>query len=376
MASDGDSVASNIGRTDKEALGDEEKVLDEEIEDSKIGRQIVLAIVIICALLLLGMLDSMTTKYVKRASTAFAVWTIVNAPWSFLIYMFVITLLIVCCLPYGPLSLLMGAIFVEKYGYTWGIGLGVVCLFATTMVAGVICFSMARDHFQEFVVKKLSKSPNLKMLRNMDRLIQDGQGFEMVLLVRLAPLPTGPTYYFLGTTSVTWNDFMAGNSVTNAIFAVTDILIGAGAKTLRTDNPVGIVIFLVCLTAFFMLVCYVGLRAKRKLEALDQQDMEEKYYMSIEAEEEARLAEQAEAALRKKKNKLNTRRGSGSSNQKKQNGGQQRPSRRRSYELPSPVAEEQPSDLENSQDIADVEDLEQMARNSRRSGSYDTVNVI
>ena len=54
MASDGDSVASNIGRTDKEALGDEEKVLDEEIEDSKIGRQIVLAIVIICALLLLG----------------------------------------------------------------------------------------------------------------------------------------------------------------------------------------------------------------------------------------------------------------------------------------------------------------------------------
>jgi uncharacterized membrane protein YdjX (TVP38/TMEM64 family) len=42
----------------------------------------------------------------------------------------------------------------------------------------------------------------LRTLKNLDRLIVEGQGFEMVLLIRLAPLPTGPSQYFLGTTSV------------------------------------------------------------------------------------------------------------------------------------------------------------------------------
>lgn len=197
--------------------------------------------------------------------------------------------------------MLMGAIFVETYGYTNGIMLGVICLFTTTMIAGVICFSMARDHFQQFVLKKLSKSESLKMLRNMDRLIQDGQGFEMVLLIRLAPLPTGPTYYFLGTTSVTWNDFLAGNSLTNLLFAVTDILIGAGAKSMRTDNPVGIAIFVICLAGFCLLVCYVGLRAKRKLEALDDQDQVRQREQELKGDfstvEEARRSDREEAAL-------------------------------------------------------------------------------
>ena len=101
MASEADSIKEVIGEEDVEAIGKEEEELDEQIEDNKIGRQVVLAIVIICLLLLLGMIDSMTTKYCKRASTAFALWTVRNAPWAFLVYMFVIIVLIICCLPYG-----------------------------------------------------------------------------------------------------------------------------------------------------------------------------------------------------------------------------------------------------------------------------------
>jgi hypothetical protein len=96
-----ESVTSNFGSEDAGILQEREEELDEQLEDAQIGGKLILAVVIICALLLLGLLDSMTTKYAKRASTAFALWTIVNAPWSFLVYMFVIMLLIICCLPYG-----------------------------------------------------------------------------------------------------------------------------------------------------------------------------------------------------------------------------------------------------------------------------------
>ena len=98
-----ESVTSNFGSEDAGILQEREEELDEQLEDAQIGGKLILAVVIICALLLLGLLDSMTTKYAKRASTAFALWTVVNAPWSFLVYMFVITLLIICCLPYGTL---------------------------------------------------------------------------------------------------------------------------------------------------------------------------------------------------------------------------------------------------------------------------------
>lgn len=50
--------------------------------------------------------------------------------------------------------------------------------------------------------RKIDRTASLRTLKNLDRLIVEGQGFEMVLLIRLAPLPTGPSQYFLGTTSV------------------------------------------------------------------------------------------------------------------------------------------------------------------------------
>lgn len=50
----------------------------------------------------------------------------------------------------------------------------------------------------------------LSFLKNLDKLIRNGQGIEMVALLRIAPLPKGPTNYFLGTTSCTWRDFIIG----------------------------------------------------------------------------------------------------------------------------------------------------------------------
>lgn len=269
---------------------DQEKELTEE-DEVKQGNNLLFCIIIICVLLTLGVIDGFTTTYAKRGSIAFARWTAENEPGSFVLYLVIIIILIVCCLPYGPLSVLMGAVFTDVYGFKKGVLIGILCLFLATMTAAMICFTMARKYFQGFVQRKIGKNPKLSFLRSLDRLIKDGQGLEMVILLRLAPLPTGPTQYFLGTTSVKWVDFLAGNSITNIIFSVTDIMIGAGASSLRGDNLMGIVFFIIGVLSFFALILYVGFRAKKKLVRLDRQETlrQETMRLAVKSEEEEDL---------------------------------------------------------------------------------------
>lgn len=232
-------------------------------------RQLRIAITLVAVVLILGLVDSLSTKYVKRSSLAFAGWTVEKAPASFLLYCFMIDVLIVCCLPYGPLSYLMGAMCTQLYGPTNGFLFGVLMLFTATMAAAVVCFLLARHKFKDTVQRMISRSRRLKILRNIDRLIVDGQGFQMVLLIRLAPIPTGPTQYFLGTTSVSWGPFVGGNAATNFFFALSDIAIGAGAARLSTDNQAYVVAFVLVMLAFCAVMIWIGYAAKKKLEELD-----------------------------------------------------------------------------------------------------------
>ena len=144
----------------------------------------------------------------------------------------------------------------------------------------------------------------LHFLKNLDRLIDAGQGIEMVVLIRLAPLPKvttsaaaaaaasaapplpsaapphgqcsmprqgvapgaphraelgwralhrscsdepltshpaagqGPTNYFLGTTTVTFRDFVVGSIIVNLPMSFIDVCIGASANSVKKDSPV------------------------------------------------------------------------------------------------------------------------------------------
>ena len=49
-----------------------------------------------------------------------------------------------------------------------------------------------------------------------------------------------------------------------------DVCIGAGAKNVKADSPLSIAVFTVCIACFFFLICYVGMRAKKKLMALEE----------------------------------------------------------------------------------------------------------
>jgi uncharacterized membrane protein YdjX (TVP38/TMEM64 family) len=191
--------------------GDPSEVKDGQADEDeeKDSRAMCCVLTVMVGLLLLATVDSFTTHYFKTMCAALAAWTMDNAPGSFVVYEFVIFAFLCCCLPYGPLGVLSGALFYQKYG-TAGIFIAGVALFATTLAGACVCFILARYKLKDTVKKQIDKSPKLHFLKNLDRLIDDGQGIEMVVLIRLAPLPKGPTNYFLGTTTVSFGDFFIG----------------------------------------------------------------------------------------------------------------------------------------------------------------------
>lgn len=155
--------ANEAGEEEEDGEFEDDVSEPESEAEQKEGSSLMCFIIIIVVFFILGLIDSFTTKYAKRGSLAFAKWTVENAPLSFLLYCFLIIVLVCACLPYGPLSLLMGAIFTQLYGFQWGITLGVIVLFITTMIAAVICFLLARHRFKEFVQRKINKSKKLKV---------------------------------------------------------------------------------------------------------------------------------------------------------------------------------------------------------------------
>mmetsp|Transcript_39459 Transcript_39459/g.79693 ORF Transcript_39459/g.79693 Transcript_39459/m.79693 type:complete len:281 (+) Transcript_39459:124-966(+) len=241
---------------------------DDEEDDGKGNCMFIVFIVCIVALTILGIIDSLTTKYFKRMCVALAAWTMDKAPFSFIVFEFVIFVFVILCIPYGPLSVLSGALFYQKYKRA-GIIIAFVSLVFVTFTAGCVAFWLAKNYLKETVKKNIKKSPKLKFLANLDKLIDAGQGLEMVVLIRIAPLPNGPTNYFLGTTSLEWKDFIVGSILIGMPECLLDVCIGAGAQEVDFSSPTSVILFVVLVAFFLIMICFIGHRAKKKLESLD-----------------------------------------------------------------------------------------------------------
>ena len=118
-------------------------------------------------------------------------WTLEHAPGSFVLFHLIIMALIILCLPYGPLAVLSGALFEAKYG-GWGVVLAGFVLYCSTLTAEYFCYLLGRHKLRATVQRKVNANPELHFLRSLDRLIVEGEGVNMVMLLRLAPLPKGP----------------------------------------------------------------------------------------------------------------------------------------------------------------------------------------
>jgi uncharacterized membrane protein YdjX (TVP38/TMEM64 family) len=133
--------------------------VDEE-EEEKNKMVLIVSIAAICLLVLLGAIDSFTTKYIHTWSQQLGDWTFDNAPGSFFVLELVIFIFIVLCIPYGLLAVLSGAVFYKKYGPN-GIWMGGLALFVSTFAAGSVCFALARYKFRNTVKRMIDKSPNV-----------------------------------------------------------------------------------------------------------------------------------------------------------------------------------------------------------------------
>jgi hypothetical protein len=130
-------------------------------EEEKSNRGFIIVVVIMVLLLVLATVDSFTTNYFKRMCNALAVWTMANAPWSFLAFECIILVFLVCCLPYGPLGVLSGALFYQKYG-TVGIFIAGLLLCTFTLLGAAISFHLARNKFKDSVQRMISRQPKVK----------------------------------------------------------------------------------------------------------------------------------------------------------------------------------------------------------------------
>ena len=248
---------------------------DEEQEgDEEATKNIYFVLVVFVTIMILFIIDGRTTNFFGRCMRALGDWTIKHAPGSFIVFETVIAAFIMCCLPYSPLAALSGAMFVHKYGdigvvYAW------LLLVVFTFFAYSMCFFLARYKLKESVQRKIMKEPSLKFFKNLDLLIQRGQGIEMAMLLRLAPFPKGPTHYFLGTTSITLRDYYIGTLIPHLPMCFIDVGIGAGAKHAeKHKSPAMYAIFVLLLLVFFTFIGWVGLRAKKKLDAIEEQEQE------------------------------------------------------------------------------------------------------
>jgi uncharacterized membrane protein YdjX (TVP38/TMEM64 family)/Ca2+-binding EF-hand superfamily protein len=241
-------------------------------EDANENKKMVLVMCVMGTIVLLAIIDGFTTKLGEKMAHALGNWTLDNAPGSFFLYEFIIMVLVICCLPYGPLAVLSGALFTQKYGEPDGIFIAGFALFVSTLTGEFICFLTARYKMKETVQKKIQRTEELKFLLQLDLLIDEGQGIEVVMLLRLAPIPKGPANYFLGTTAVTVRDFAIGSCIINLPMCFLDVCIGAGAKHVDSNSPISILAFASIIILTLGLIAFIGLRAKKKLEALEERE--------------------------------------------------------------------------------------------------------
>jgi len=259
-----------------------EKLEEEDDIDENENKKMIIVICVMSALVLLAILDGFTTKFGEKMAFALGNWTLDNSPGSFFLYEFIIMVLVFCCLPYGPLAVLSGALFTQKYGEPGGIFLAGFALFASTLAGEFLCFFTARYKMKETVQKKIKRTEELKFLLQLDLLIDEGQGVEVVMLLRLAPIPKGPANYFLGTTAVSVRDFTIGSCIINLPMCFLDVCIGAGAKHVDSNSPVSILAFALVIILTLGLIAFIGVRAKKKLE-----DLEERERLKIEGNDGA-----------------------------------------------------------------------------------------
>lgn len=90
--------------------------------------------------------------------------------------------------------------------------MGTLAVFAAQMFGALIAFFVGRKCFKKSVQRKLLE-PSMYYANAVDRLMQEGNGIEMVFVIRCSPVPNGPLSYMLGGMSVSAKEYVIGTTL-------------------------------------------------------------------------------------------------------------------------------------------------------------------
>ena len=92
---------------------------------------------LLCVILVFTIIDSLTLGMMPVVIAAYVKWTQQNAPASLVLYVFVVIVSVIACLPAGLLIAAAGALYTAVYGYAGGIALATVSMvFADVLSSG------------------------------------------------------------------------------------------------------------------------------------------------------------------------------------------------------------------------------------------------
>ncbi|OMJ69814.1 hypothetical protein SteCoe_32376 [Stentor coeruleus] len=202
-------------------------------------------------------------------------WTKQNPILSLSILVLLDIITIACLLPTPIFNFVVNYTSIYIYSLFPGAIIGFCLSLLAVIIGCVLSFLMAKFLLKSTVENYISKNhPNLKAIVKA----VETQGFKVVLLMRLAPLPTALVNYALSITNIEIKDFVLGTFGCSIKIFVG--LYAAGTIESLADGQdetttLNIVMIIVGLLSLIVVVGWIGIKAKRELENIKEENYKE-----------------------------------------------------------------------------------------------------
>jgi uncharacterized membrane protein YdjX (TVP38/TMEM64 family) len=157
-------------------------------------------------------------------------WVDRNIFLGLILYLVVQLLLSLLFLPTTPLAIGMSFVLTEIYSFKFGFLFSYILLTIATITSSIICFYISRYIFQNEIEFLIEKYPKLSNLNHM----MDKDGIKMTIFLRISPLvPFSPLNYFLGSSNITFKDYIKGTIFGTFFWILLFCFLGSSVSSIK-----------------------------------------------------------------------------------------------------------------------------------------------
>lgn len=176
---------------------------------------------------------------------------------------------IIICFPFALGYFLLGL----TAGYIYDIGLGILIMSVSSAIGSCLVFYICHTTWRSRMERFLSGKPKLEMFM---KAIKEN-GWKLVLLGRVTPIPIGLVNVIYGVSGISFRTFaiasVAGllpeqvmiTFLGTKMGSLSDII--SGEREMEQPEKIALILELVLLVALFIFVGYIGKRVMKKVEA-------------------------------------------------------------------------------------------------------------